>query len=233
MQEWINSLLSSEQTGMIVFPAVFLLGIISVFSCACNLTMLGSVVSYSGTISAISKTKTLIISSIFLLIGVVVSMSIIGCLIGYAGGFFVKSLGDYWNIVAGIVLIFFGVYMLDLLPFKIPAMSFNFQNRNAGIINAILLGITIGGATAFHNMCCNPIYPVIITTIFIKGDILWGFLMLFFYALGYGGFLAAAMLGVGLGFAKISKLLNKFSLIIKYLGGITLIILGFYFLITS
>jgi len=67
---------------------------------------------------------------------------------------------------------------------------------------------------------------------FLKGSTFWGFSMLFFYALGYGVTLAAAMLGVGLGLGKISKLLSKFAVIIKYIGGITLIILGFYFLIT-
>jgi len=50
--------------------------------------------------------------------------------------------------------------------------------------------------------------------------------------LGYGIILAAAMLGVGLGLGKISKLLSKFAVVLKYAGGITLIILGFYFLIT-
>ncbi|MCL2038870.1 MAG: hypothetical protein FWG85_00395 [Bacteroidetes bacterium] len=233
MQEWINSILGVDQAGIVVFPAVFLLGIISVFTCACNLAMLGSVAGYTSSMSATTKTKTLLLSSVFFLMGVVVSMSIIGCLIGYAGGLFVESLGNYWNIVAGIVIIFLGVYMLDILPFKLPTMLFKFENKNVGIASAILLGITVGGATALHNMCCNPIYPFIIATIFVKGDIFGGFLMMLFYAFGYGGLLASAMLGVGLGLGKISKMLNKFSLIVKYVGGITLIILGFYFLITG
>ncbi len=229
MQEWINTILNTEQTGIIVFPAVFLLGVISVFTCACNLAMLGSVAGYAGSISATNKAKALIISSVFFLIGVVISMSAIGCLIGYAGSFLVEALGNYWNIVAGIILVLLGAYMLDILPFKLPTMLFDFRSK-AGITGAILLGITIGCATALHNMCCNPIYPVVIATIFVKGDIVWGFLMLLFYALGYGGMLASTMLGVGLGLGKVSQLLNKFAVIIKYAGGITLICLGFYFL---
>jgi cytochrome c biogenesis protein CcdA len=67
---------------------------------------------------------------------------------------------------------------------------------------------------------------------FLKGSTLWGFAMLFFYALGYGITLSAAMLGLGLGLGKISTLLSKFAMFIKYAGGITLIILGFYFLLT-
>jgi cytochrome c biogenesis protein CcdA len=56
--------------------------------------------------------------------------------------------------------------------------------------------------------------------------------LLFFYALGYGMTLSAAMLGVGLGLSKISTWLTKFTVVIKYAGGITLLILGFYFLLT-
>jgi len=233
MQEWINTILSADQTGIIVFVAVFLLGVISVFTCACNFAFLGSVAGYASSISATSRAKTLIICSIFFLIGVVVAMSVVGCIVGFAGGYFVEALGSYWKICAGIILIFFGVHILDILPFKIPAISsFNYQSKKAGIAGAMLLGITIGGFTALHNMCCNPIYPVVIATIFVKGNIVWGLLMLFFYSLGYGGLLAAAMLGAGLGTGKISLLLSKFAVAIKYVGGITLIILGFYFLMS-
>jgi len=66
----------------------------------------------------------------------------------------------------------------------------------------------------------------------VKGGTLWGGILLFAYSLGFGSILAAAMLGVGLGIGKLSKLISKFAVIIKYAGGITLIFLGFYFLIT-
>ena len=232
MEEWINSALISDQIGIVVIIAAFLLGTISVFSCACNFAILGSVAGYTGTLGSIGKTKTIITSSIFFLLGIVVSMSIIGYLVGYAGGFFIEMLGDYWKIAAGIILILLGVYILDILPFKIPAISFNFQNKRAGIFVAILFGITIGGFTALSNICCNPIYQVVMATIFVKGNTLWGLFILLFYSLGYGSVLAATMLGAGLGIGKISNLLSRFSVIIKYLGGITLIIFGFYFLIT-
>ena len=232
MQEWISIVLSSDQTGVIVIVAVFLLGMISVFSCACNFAILGTVAGYTGSISATGKTKTVILSAVFFLIGTVIAMSIIGCLVGYAGGFFIASLGNYWKIGAGIILILFGIYILDILPFKIPAMSFNHKNNKAGIIGAISFGLTVGGFTALANICCNPIYTVVMAAIFVKGEILWGLFMLFFYSLGFAGILAAAMLGAGLGIGKISQMLSKFATVIKYAGGITLIIFGFYFLLT-
>ena len=232
MQEWVNSVLISEQIGIIVIIAVFLLGIISVFTCASNLAVLGSVAGYTGTLGVTSKIKPIIISSIFFLLGVVISMSAIGCLIGYAGNIVSASLGNYWKIGAGVILIFFGVYTLDILPFKIPIVSLNLQKQRTGIIGAILFGITIGGFTALSNICCNPIYPIVMAAIFVKGNTVWGLFMLFFYSLGYAGLLAAAMLGAGLGLNKISKLFSKFTVFIKYASGITLIAFGFNFLIS-
>ena len=232
MQEWINSVLSADHSGIIVFVAVFLLGIISVFTCACNFAAIGAVAGYTGTVSASGKTKAVVASSLFFLLGAVIALSAIGCLIGYAGEFVSASLGNYWKIAAGIIAIFFGVYTLDILPFKISGILPNFQNKKSGMAGTVLFGFIMGGAFTISNLCCNPVFPVVLAASFVKGSAIWGFALLFAYALGYGGTLAAAMLGVGLGLGVASKMMSKFAVFIKYAGGITLIVLGFYFLLT-
>jgi len=232
MQEWINSVISADHAGIIVFVAVFLLGVISVFTCACNFAAIGAVAGYTGAVSATGKTKTVILSSLSFLSGTVLALSAIGCIIGYAGEFVSGAMGNYWKIAAGIIAIFFGTYILDILPFKLPGIVPNFQNKRSGIAGAVLFGFTMGGVFTLSNLCCNPVFPLVIGASFLKGSTLWGFAMLFFYALGYGSTLAAAMLGVGLGLGTISKMLSKFAVFIKYVGGITLIALGFYFLVT-
>jgi cytochrome c biogenesis protein CcdA len=232
MQEWIHSALSSDQAGITVLIAVFMLGVISVFTCACNFAVIGTVAGYTGTLGATGKTKTVMVSSTFFLLGTVAAMSAIGCLIGYASEFISASMGNYWKIAAGIVAILFGVYTLDILPFKIPGMSVSFQNKKSGIAGSVLFGFIMGGVTSLSSLCCNPIFPVVMAASFVKGSTFWGFFMLFSYSFGYGLTLAAAMAGIGLGLGKISKLMSKFALFLKYAGGITLIALGFYFLIT-
>jgi len=232
MQEWINSVISSDQAGIIVLVAVFLLGVISVFTCACNFVVLGVVGGYTGTLSATGKTKTVVVSSVFFLLGIVLALSAVGCLIGFASQLVSASMGNYWKIAAGIIAILFGLYTLDILPFKIAGITPNFQSKRSGIAGAIIFGFVMGGATSLGSLCCNPIFPVVMGASFLKGSTLWGFTILFFYALGYGITLAAAMLSVGLGLGKISNLLSKFAIFIKYAGGIVLIVLGFYLLLT-
>ena len=232
MNEWINSVINSDQTGIIILAAVFLLGFVSVFTCACNFAIIGSVAGYTGTLGATGKTKTVIVSSLFFLIGAVVSMSAIGYIIGFASEIIVAATGNYWKIVAGIILLFLGIFILDIFPFKLPKIIPDAQNIKLGTAGAVLFGLIIGGLSVLGNICCNPIFPIVAAASLVKGSTLWGFLLLFFYSLGYGVTLAAAMLGLGLGIGKISKLFAKIAVIIKYTGGITLLILGFYFLIT-
>jgi cytochrome c-type biogenesis protein len=232
MTEWINSLLSSDQTGIIALVAVFLLGVVSVFTCVCNFAVIGAVAGYTGTLGATGKRKTVIVSSLFFLIGIVVSMSMLGVIIGFASEFISASMGSYWKIVAGVILILFGTYMLDILPFKINGVPLNFQSKKGGIVGAILFGFIVGSITSLATLCCNPIFPIIVAASLVTGSSFWGFILLFIYALGFGATLAVGMLGVGLGIGKLSNVLSKSAVVIKYLGGITLIVLGFYFIIT-
>jgi len=232
MNEWVHSLVSADQVGVLVLAAVFLLGIISVFTCACNYAVIGAITGYTGALGTTSKTNTVVVSSLFFLVGSVVSMSVIGYLIGFASEIFSTVMGNYWKIGAGIIFILFGTYILDILPFKVTGISFNIQNKKAGMASAVVFGLVVGGLSVLSNICCNPIFPIVAAASFVKGGTLWGVLLLFFYALGYGVTVAATMLGVGLGFGKIANLMTKFAVGIKFAGGITLIVLGFYFLIT-
>lgn len=230
--EWINQVLASDQAGITVLLAVFFMGIVSMAGCGCNFATLGIIAGYSGTIGATGKNKVVIWSGIFILIGTIVSMVAIGAIIGYAGEIVNNSFGNYWKIIAGSVSIFFGLYALNLIPFKIPGISFNPKNPKGNMLSAIIFGFTIGGLSSACSLCCNPFFPIVLAASFVKGSLLWGVLMLFSFSLGYGLPLAAAMVGVGLGLGRISKMLIKFGKVIKYAGGIAMIVLGFYFLIT-
>jgi len=232
MNEWISSLLSSDQTGVIALVAVFLLGIVSVFTCACNFAVLGALAGYTGTLGATGKAKTVVVCSLFFLIGSVVAMSAFGCIIGFTSELISASMGNYWKIVAGVILIFFGLYTLDILPFRMPWIAMNYQSKRGGIAGAIIFGLVVGTLTSLGTLCCNPIFPIVVAASLVTGSTLWGFIMMFTFALGFGGILTAAMLGVGLGIGKLSTWLTKSAVVIKYAGGITLIVLGFYFILT-
>ena len=232
MEAWIHQVLNSGQSGIGVLIAVFVLGMIGVFTCSCNYAIFGVVAGYSGTVTPTERTKTAIWSGIAFLIGAVLSMAIIGGILGYAGGLVSKSFGNYWKIAAGLICIVFGLYSMDFLPFKMPSISLTKGNRKSGIISAIVFGLAVGGLSTAFNSCCNPLFPVILAMSFVKGSTIWGLLMLSVFALGYALPLAVAIVGVRLGLGKISGPISRLGSVIKYAGGILLILTGFYFLVT-
>lgn len=232
MNEWINSGLSSEHATFTVLIAVFAMGLISVVTCGCNFAVIGVVAGYTGASSAQAKTSTVFMKGIAFLLGAVVSMAIIGSLFGYAGKLVSDSLGNYWKIAAGLIAVFFGLYSMDLVPFKIPGLTLRQSRPQENWVLAILFGLAIGGLSTALNSCCNPIFPVILAASFMKGSAVWGLMMLTAFALGYGIPLAAMIVGFSLGLGKLSKTLQVIGTIAKYAGGTALVILGFYFLLT-
>jgi cytochrome c biogenesis protein CcdA len=232
MNAWITQVLSNEHASVFALIAVLLLGILSVFTCVCNFAIIGVVAGFSGASQESTRTRIVIWKGIAFLIGTVVAMSLIGALFGFAGKWISASLGNYWKIAAGLIAIIFGLYSMDLVPFKLPGISIKKRESNLNIGSAILIGFSVGGLSAACNTCCNPFFPVILAASFVKGSVLWGFMMLLFFALGFGIPLTAMVLGIGLGLGKISGVLTSTVKVIKYIGGIALVILGFYLLFT-
>lgn len=215
-----------------ILIAVFLMGMISVVTCGCNFAIIGVVAGYTGASSSAGKTRTVFLQGCSFLAGAVISMAAIGSLFGYAGNLISDSLGDYWKIAAGLIAIVFGLYSMDLVPFKIPGLTIKPGRWGYSIFSAILFGLAIGGLSTALNSCCNPFFPVILAASFVNGSALWGLMMLTAFSLGYGIPLAAMIIGFSLGLGKASKTVSVVGTIAKYAGGTALVILGFYFLIT-
>ncbi|MEI7896691.1 MAG: cytochrome c biogenesis protein CcdA [bacterium] len=232
MSTWINEVLTSDHASVMVLIAVFVMGIISVVTCGCNFAIIGAVAGYSGASNSTAKTSSVFIRGFSFLAGTVISMAVIGSLFGYAGQFISNSLGSYWKIAAGLIAILFGLFSMDLLPFKLPGITIKKRESKENIFSAILFGLAIGGLSSALNSCCNPLFPVILAASFVKSSAVWGLMMLTFFALGYGLPLAAMIVGLSLGLGKVSKTLTTVGTVVKYAGGIALVVLGFYFLVT-
>ena len=232
MDIWINQVLSNDHASVMILIAVLMMGILSVFTCACNFAIIGVVAGFSGASPVTGKSKMMIWKGLAFLLGTIISMSVIGALFGFAGKWVSDSLGSYWKIAAGLVAIVFGLYSMELMPFKIPGISLKKAESQQTMFTAIIFGFAVGGLSAACNSCCNPFFPVILAASFVKGSAMWGFVMLTTFALGFGLPLAAMIIGISLGLGKISTVLSMVVNIAKYIGGIALVALGFYLLLT-
>ncbi len=231
MQEWINQMLNSDHLSFSVVIASFLLGVIGSVTSCCNIAIVGAVAGYSTSLGVEKKTKLVWISGISFLLGTVISMAIVGALMGYVSDIMSDSMGVWWKLAAGLLAIFFGLATLNLLPFKMPSVTFS-GKPGGGMFSALLFGLIVGGISVASNSCCNPVFPIILGASFLKGSMVWGILFLVSFGMGYGLPLAAAMIGLGIGVGKVSDTFSRVSKWIKYFAGALLIVVGFYFLLT-
>ncbi len=166
------------------------------------------------------------------LAGAILSMALIGALFGFAGGMIGTAFGNYWKIGAGLFCLLFGLASLNLLPFRLLSFNWFKGERSAIQGSGIVFGFAVGGLATAFNTCCNPIFPILLAASFVKGSMMWGFLMLTIFALGYSLPLALGIIGIRLGLRKVSSSMSRLGRILQYAGGGLLLIMGFYFLLT-
>lgn len=233
MSDWIHQTLQSGQVGFAFLGAVFLFGIIGSLTACCNPAIIGGISGYSGMVGSDPAVKRrIILQGISLLAGTVISMAILGGLSGFVSAWLLRTVGNSWKIIAAAFSIFFGLYAMELLPFRIPALKAKPASTGRGFWGSLVFGFALGGVSTSCGIVCNPIFPLVLGASFIQGSLLWGILILTLFGIGYGLPLAAVLVGVGFGVGKLSSAFSGWSQIIRYAAGVLLVGIGFYFLWT-
>ena len=231
MQEWINQTLESGAFSVTVLLASVLLGLISSIACACcTFPILGAVVGYSGSRKG-RGWQAVLLAGLFFMLGTIIATVILGSVAGFMGQLAQNTLGRYWRLVGGFIIIFFGLGTLRLLPFKLPKRKApKDESQPQGLFPAALFGFIVGGGIGFCSMPCNPGIFIILGVAVLQGYTLQTFSMLIAYAIGFSLPLAAIMLGVSFG-KSVAKAKTTMA-VIRNVAGIILIAAGFYFLAT-
>lgn len=229
--EWAMTAL--EQAGMspMALPLAFLLGLASaVASTCCTLPVFGAIVGYAG-MQETNDRRSNLVGAFFFMLGSIIALLILGSVAGLIGQVAQSVLGNYWKIFAGVVAIIVGLGALDLLPFRIPGrQSRPMETRKRGFLGAAAFGLIVGGAVSVCSLGCNPGIFIILGVSVLQGYTLWMFGILSAYAVGFSLPLAALMLGVTLGKSAIG--FKKADTVIRFVAGVVLIGVGFYFLST-
>jgi cytochrome c-type biogenesis protein len=230
MLEWSAEILRSSNYSVAVFPAALMLGIVGSVTSCCNLPALGAIVGYSGTIGHDSDRRSLLSVALFFMIGTVGAFAVLGAVSGFVGQVAGAMLGLYWKLLAGFISILFGLATLGFLPFDLGKLGFT---GNAGWVKssgATIYGLAVGGGTAACSVCCNPVLPVALTVTTLQGETLWGAAILTVFSIGYSLPMVSVLLGMGLGFRRLTSVVQRISLVIQNVAGVLLIVLGFYLL---
>jgi cytochrome c biogenesis protein CcdA len=191
----------------------------------CVLAMIPLLMSVVAGAEGANIKKALGFSALFVL-GLSVTFTILGLISGLMG----RMLGDvgaFWKyLVAGVCLIM-GLHLLGLFKFNINLPQ-PMNLRKGGSLSAFLLGLLFG---VVSTPCAVPILAVLLAYVASRGNIIYGGLLLFVYALGHSALILVA--GTSMGAAKRlieSKGLRRTSLALRRIAGLIIILVGAYFL---
>lgn len=229
--DWVSQVMQSEDFGLMILPASFLLGLITAVGSSCNLGIVAAVVGFAGSREDSFKKREAVMTAGFFLLGTLASLTGLGLLVGYFGQVATDSFGRWGYLVLGLGAIFFGIISLNLLPFRVPSFGVSRRARPSSLAGAAVFGLVVGaGSVTCTIACCGPLLPVVLSVAAARGEVIWGSVILAMFALGYSLPLAALMLGVGVG--RLTSFAQKIVKPIRYVAGVVLITVGFYLLTT-
>lgn len=223
MNSWIENSLNSNSPTILI--AAFILGLFGAFSSCCNYAIIASIISFSSDVLVKSSKRAKTFFILTYTIGSVVSIALTGALMGFIGSSVVSLIGDYWKIAAGVVLIVFGLISLRLININTTA---NVRSYNSGVFTGLLLGIVTGAISIASSTCCSPALPIILSVSFVNASVIWGFIIMIFFGLGFTLPFTLGIYGLKMGLGKFADI----SKYISFVAGILMILIGFYFIYT-
>ncbi|WP_458250696.1 cytochrome c biogenesis CcdA family protein [Geobacter anodireducens] len=162
----------------LAFVAVFVGGVLSSAS-PCVLATIPLVVGFVGGYAAESREKAFLYSLSFI-VGLSLTFTIFGAAAALLGTMF-GTVGGWWYAAVGAVAVAMGLQMMGFYELRLPVLP-QFRPKRGGFWGALLLGLFFGVASS---PCATPVLVVILSFAALQGNILYGTLLLFTYALGH------------------------------------------------
>ncbi len=175
-----------------------------------------------------SKIKGLLLSLSYVT-GIAVTYSFLGVLAVLTGSIFGKfSSNPVVNLIAGILIVIFGLSMFDLFHFHLPLHFKLPTNKEGNYVFALLLGIVSG---LMISPCLTPILGSILAYLSITKNIFYGGFLLFCFAYGMG--LIFILIGTfGAELVNLPKP-GKWMVRLKRIGALAVVLSGAYFIFAA
>lgn len=154
------------------------------------------------------------------LAGITITFAVLGILSALTGKLLTNFMGPYLYLFAGIITLLAGLNMLSFINFHLPSFFTNIRTKNN-----FLLGLVYGGVAL---SCVGPLIASVLVYITTKASIFYGGLMMFVFSLGF--ITPFILLGFLITDKKISEKLMRYSLAIRKIGGILLLLVSAYLL---
>ncbi|MFA5156942.1 MAG: cytochrome c biogenesis protein CcdA [Candidatus Omnitrophota bacterium] len=213
--------------GPVDYLAAFLGGVLLSFT-PCVYPLIPISVSYIGLNAAHSRLKGFLLSVAYVT-GIAVTYSILGLIASLTGQLFGRiSSHPVTYIVAGLVIVFFGISMFDVFNISLTNLirlpKYKKQDYLSTFVLGLISGLVIGP-------CVTPALGAILTYLATKKNIVYGMLLLFSFAYGMGLVLILAGTFTGL-LAGLPKS-GRWMVYAKRVGAAIVLAVGVYFIYTG
>src|SRR3989338_1214342 len=184
--------------------------------------------SYIGIGSGGTRSKGFVLSLAYVT-GVAITYSVLGLIASLTGKIFGKvSSSPITYLLVGIVIIIFGLSMLDLFSIPLPRIIKLPAQKKKGYFSTFLLGLSSG---LIVSPCISPVLGSIFVYLTDRKNIFYGVTLLFTFAYGMGFLLilVGTFSALLLSFPKSGQWMNY----IKKFSAFILIAVGIYFIINA
>jgi len=163
--------------------------------------------------------------ALFLFLGIAAAFTVLGVVASLAGTLF-GTTSKFWPLLIIVVCLVMGGQILIFPSFEIP-MPRGFAPKAGGMVGAFLLGGLTG---VIATPCAMPVLAVVLTYVASRGNVAYGALLLFTYALGHSVLVLVAGSSIGIANAMVnSRGLQKVSTVLKKASGVLLLLVAAYF----
>jgi cytochrome c biogenesis protein CcdA len=214
------------QTNPWLAPLAVFLGGALTASNPCVLAMIPLMMAFVGAYQGTSSARRAFSFSLLFVIGLTITFTFLGFVAALMGRL-VGDVGRFWPYLVAAVCLVMGLHLLGVWNFSLPLPQ-SVKPKQAGPWGAFLLGLLFG---VVSTPCATPILAVLLVYIASKGNLAYGGLLLFFYALGHCALILIA--GTSMGLAKRileSRGLNSGLAYLRKGSGGLIILIGFYFI---
>ena len=219
----VEKLISTQP--LLAVPVVFVGGLLTALN-PCVLASIPLAIGFVGGYATGRSKGYALLLAVFLFLGIAAAFTVLGMVASLAGTLF-GTTSKFWPVLIVIVCLVMGGQILLFPNFEIP-MPRGFTPKAGGILGAFLLGALTG---VIATPCAMPVLAVLLSYVAAKGNVVYGGLLLFTYALGHSLLVLIAGSSIGIAEAMVnSKGLKKASTILKKASGVLLLLVAAYFL---
>ncbi len=216
-----------DQSSLLVVPLVFLGGAATGLN-PCVYPTIPVLIGYISGQKEQPRWRGLALALTFVL-GLAITYVIIGATASFVGSVLGLSKAGWMYVVAAVCLLV-GLNMTGLLPlsFSTWAPAQSRWSQLSGFAGALVLGMLFG---LVASPCAMPVLTLILALIAQKGQVAYGSLLMFTYAVGHG--LPLVIIGTVAGALTSLERCTRYSVLIQRVGGWLLVAVGVYFIWTA